>query len=366
MSNNSSIMAEYDQTCNLFQRFTQDVEFLLNRIIQEDGIICSSITSRLKERDSLSKKIDVKKGKYRSLSDITDIAGIRIITYYADDVDRIVQLVEKEFLVDKENTIDKRKALEPDRFGYCSVHYVVGMSQERLKLKEYRAYDGLKCEIQIRTVLQHAWAEIEHDLGYKSEIAVPQDIRRNFSRLAGLLEIADKEFLEIREKLSTYKLEVREKIKETDFLDTDIDAVLLDTLASSNEDLVEINQEIEKAFDAVVCEQKDDLQYAESLIKELRWFDINSLKQFFQFVEKNKKNAIEIARFVGVNSAGKHMDEQLNTTISVFYLCYAELLDKYDDKYSIMDFLSHFHIGEDDERKEIAERFLRIRKKLYN
>lgn len=83
--------------------------------------------------------------------------------------------------------------MEPDRFGYCSVHYVVEMSQKRLNLYEHQAYEGLKCEIQIRSVLQHAWAEIEHDLGYKSEIAIPKRIRRNFSRLAGLLEIADKE-----------------------------------------------------------------------------------------------------------------------------------------------------------------------------
>lgn len=366
MSCKIKILTEYDKECTLYQRFSQDIELLLSRIIQEEGIICNAITSRLKERDSLTQKIDIKNGKYGSLSDITDIAGVRIITYYADDVDRIVDLVEREFLVDKDNTIDKRKALEPDRFGYCSVHYVVGLNKDRLRLKEYRAYEGMKCEIQIRTILQHAWAEIEHDLGYKSEIAVPQDVRRNFSRLAGLLEIADKEFLEIREKLTAYKEEVKEKIKDTDFIDTDLDAVLMDTLTSSNENLMEINHEIGKAFETLVSEQSDDLMYCESIIKELRWFEINSLKQFLQFVDKNKKNAIEIARVIGASSAGEHKDEQLHKTISVFYLCYAELLDRCEDASLIIKFLSHFQIGEDaDDREEFSQELLSIREELY-
>lgn len=366
MSNNSRILVEYDRNCNLYQRFAQDVEFLLNRIIREEGIICNAITSRLKERDSLCNKIDIKNGKYRSLSDITDIAGIRIITYYAGDVDRIAELVEKEFLVDRENTIDKRMALEPDRFGYCSVHYVVSMNEERLRFKEYRAYDGLKCEIQIRSVLQHAWAEIEHDLGYKSEIAVPRDIRRNFSRLAGLLEIADKEFLEIREKLSAYKVEVREKIYETDFLDAELDAVLIDTLASSNEDIIELNREIGKLLSADVCEQNDDMQYFEWTIKELRWFGINSLKQLLQFIEKNKYNAIKIASDRAMNSDRDYKDEKLHRGISVFYLCYAELLDRCEDVSQIIEYLSCFNIGEDDDdREEFSKELMKIREKLY-
>ena len=65
---------------------------------------------------------------------------------------------------------------------------------ERMVLRENKAFEGLKCEIQIRSVLQHAWAEIEHDLGYKSELTIPKEVRRSFSRLAGLLELGDKEF----------------------------------------------------------------------------------------------------------------------------------------------------------------------------
>lgn len=81
----------------------------------------------------------------------------------------------------------------------------MSLNKERGFLKEYSAFKDLKLEIQIRSILQHTWAEIEHDIGYKSELEVPKSIRRKFSRMAGLLELADQEFDAIRVELKNYK-----------------------------------------------------------------------------------------------------------------------------------------------------------------
>jgi ppGpp synthetase/RelA/SpoT-type nucleotidyltranferase len=70
--------------------------------------------------------------------------------------------------------------------------------------------------------LQHAWAEIEHDLGYKTALGVPRNVRRQFSRLAGLLEIADTEFASIRDRLSSYERDLPGLIEQSP------DEVLLD------------------------------------------------------------------------------------------------------------------------------------------
>jgi putative GTP pyrophosphokinase len=86
-----------------------------------------------------------------------------------------------------------------------SLHYIAQLNTARSALVEYRKFSGIKFEIQIRSILQHAWAEIEHDLGYKSEVAIPRDLKRRFSRLAGLLEIADDEFATIRDQLDAHK-----------------------------------------------------------------------------------------------------------------------------------------------------------------
>lgn len=61
----------------------------------------------------------------QALEDITDLAGIRIITYFADQVDLIASFVEEEFEVDRSNSVDKRELIDPEKFGYLSLHYVV-------------------------------------------------------------------------------------------------------------------------------------------------------------------------------------------------------------------------------------------------
>ncbi|TMR94372.1 GTP pyrophosphokinase [Nonomuraea basaltis] len=104
--------------------------------------------------------------------------------------------------------MDKRKALDPDRFGYLSLHYVASLDTRRAELAEYKRFANNGFEIQIRSILQHAWAEIEHDLGYKSRLGVPSTTRRRFSRLAGLLELADAEFVSIRDELRLYEKRV--------------------------------------------------------------------------------------------------------------------------------------------------------------
>ena len=88
-------------------------------------------------------------------------------------------------------------------------------------------------EVQIRSVLQHAWAEIEHDLGYKAGSAIRRDAIRQFSRIAGLLEVADEGFVALRERLLDYEVEVSRKIgdKPNELL---IDAVSFKALIDSD------------------------------------------------------------------------------------------------------------------------------------
>lgn len=365
MSNKSNVMRQYDSEKNLYQNFGDAVVYLLKSLLFNENIECNAITYRIKERESLSRKIDAKGDKYGNLSDLTDIAGIRIITYYADDVDRIASLVEQEFDVDKENSIDKRKALEPDRFGYCSVHYVVGIHRKRLALEEYSAYVGLKCEIQIRSVLQHAWAEIEHDLGYKSAITLPREIRRDFSRLAGLLELADKEFDEIRNKLSEYRIEAEEKILDKKFNDKEIDAILLDTLIESNSDIIEINNKISCYAAKNFKEGLKEEDYART-IRELNSLNIKTMGDLLEVISNEKELAIKIAQ---IKFGKKDEDDagSIMRVIAFFYLCYARLMHQSDDEKDYIKYLSDNNIGEPGYPKDkAAKELLSIRKKLVN
>lgn len=370
MGNKKKIMDQYQERHNIYQNFASEVEHQLKRILSEENISYNAITYRLKDEDSLSGKIDRKSDKYSCLEDLTDIAGVRVITYYSDDVDKVADIVEKEFSVDRENSIDKREALEPDRFGYCSVHYVVEMSQERLKLREYQSFTGLKCEIQIRSVLQHAWAEIEHDLGYKSPVTLPKQIRRNFSRLAGLLELADKEFEEIRSFLLSYEKETTKTLRsDSKDEEVEIDAILLNKLTEINSDITEINSQIESIVGVNFDETIRPSDYEKS-IKKLHWFGINKLNQLYDFIARNCSYAIKIAKEILVPQYFANEEEKIviYRTIAFFYLCYAELITN-TKEYNLDSFVQYFeemNIADfNKSSREAAYSLFQLRKKLH-
>ena len=366
MSNKTAVLTQYDQQRKKYERFAREVEHQLRCILEEEGIVCNAITSRVKERDSLTQKIDVKSDKYKSLSEVTDIAGIRIITYYDSDVERAAKIVEREFCVDKENSINKREALGPEKFGYCSVHYVVSMNEDRLKLPENRGYAGIKCEIQIRTVLQHAWAEIEHDLGYKSEIDIPKDIRRSFSRLAGLLEVADKEFQEIRDFLETYREKVEAEISEkSDYgtPDCELDAVVLEAVLKTKPNFQELNRRIGEIAGMkirVPAKQKDKQDYYGGTLQKLNCLGISTTAQLDQQAERGADLASYLAdKFLRDRYKTEPEGATLPNTIGVFYLCYAQLILNNYSKERVVQYMENTSIGVLDERDPFVQNLLK-------
>jgi putative GTP pyrophosphokinase len=209
------ILAEYDANAHVYAILAPKLEQLLREILSSRGIQVHSITSRPKGRRSLAGKLAKDDANYEGLADLTDLVGLRVTTYFAEDVDRVADAIAEEFDIDLNNSIDKRRSLAADRFGYLSLHHVLSLRESRCELTEYKAFKGVKVELQTRSILQHAWAEIEHDLGYKSEIEVPQHIRRRFALVAGLLELADREFDGIKKELENYRIDLLETVQNT-------------------------------------------------------------------------------------------------------------------------------------------------------
>lgn len=212
------ILDEYRSQLPVFEKMQAQVMQKLEDALGRSGIIVTAITSRIKTEESLKGKLALKGQKYRSLSDITDILGARIITFYTDDVDRIAAIAEQLFDIDWANTVDKRKIHETDSFGYSSLHYIC-----RLPGYEYRF------ELQLRTTLQHAWASINHDIGYKTGVEIPREYLRQINRLAGILEMADDEFSRIRTEITDYRRRVQTLVKNGKLDDVQLDG---DTFSS--------------------------------------------------------------------------------------------------------------------------------------
>jgi len=203
-----SILDIYRKNHPIYNDFTNKMQELVTTLLLNQNVPIHSVVSRIKAESSLKSKIGSGRKKYSKIEDITDLCGLRVITYFEDDVDQVAEIIRKELAIDPIHSIDKRKILPANQFGYLSVHFVASLTSKQLQLSKYKKLKNLKIEIQICSILQHAWAEIEHDLEYKSQIAVSYDVRRRFSRLAGLLEIADLEFTKLRDDLQPSYLPV--------------------------------------------------------------------------------------------------------------------------------------------------------------
>lgn len=229
----SEFDAQYDAETILMPSFRPRLEQLFRDLLAAEEIRAHSVVCRVKTKESCLRKLQ-KSDTERPLSSLTDLLGLRVITYLSDEVAAAARIVEREFRIDTANSVDKIALMDPDRFGYLSLHYVAQIGDRRSGLPEYQSYAGLKFEIQIRSILQHAWAEIEHDLGYKSEAVVPKAIRRRFSRLAGLLELADDEFVAISQEMTVHQKAARKTISRGN-LDVEIDQDSLYSFIQSSE-----------------------------------------------------------------------------------------------------------------------------------
>lgn len=178
--------------------------------MEQKKIYYVDVPFRAKTIESFQEKI-LRKNYKNPKSEMTDLAGIRVIAYTEGDVQRISEIIKSSFRVNEESSIDKATVLGDDRFGYRSVHFVCSIGQERAVLPEFFPYIDLFFEIQVRTALQHTWAEIEHDRSYKFSGDLPKKIKRRLHLVAGLLELADREFDELTVEIDKYKSDVHEK-----------------------------------------------------------------------------------------------------------------------------------------------------------
>ncbi|QNN53283.1 DUF429 domain-containing protein [Nocardioides mesophilus] len=179
---------------------------LLTTLLDDAGINYLSVTGRTKSVASFAAKADREEDGRLLYSDpleqITDQIGLRIITYLRSDVTAVADLLGDQLRILDDRDMGQETASE-GRFGYASRHLLVALDRDRSPATTYDALKGHRAQVQVRTVLQHAWAEFEHAIRYKGTIPeehVP-DLDRRFTLAAGLLELADREFSMIRDRL---------------------------------------------------------------------------------------------------------------------------------------------------------------------
>ena len=185
------------------------------------------VQARPKSIPSFAEKIIRKRHLYKDpLADMTDLCGGRVIAHTAEQVHAVSKFIEQHFTIDWDNSDDVSQRLRPAEFGYRSVHYIVSFKPGEFPSKDipveipevlFRGTDpadrALKAEIQVRTILEHAWADISHDMAYKSGFKVPARILRDFAAVAAVLEGTDREFARIHDGLRAFASEYGRYLK---------------------------------------------------------------------------------------------------------------------------------------------------------
>ncbi|WP_425419845.1 hypothetical protein [Oricola indica] len=213
-----SQIANYRRIQPKYASLCEETKRIITESFPSSDIYTHTIEARAKSIESFSKKAARRSadGELRyidAIREITDLAGVRIITYTLHDVSKVCRFVEDNFSIIEKKDIGEER-FRAGKFGYQSIHYLIKFSDERVSLPDSRKYKGLVCEIQVRTVLQHAWAEIEHDIQYKNQSDLPRSLQRKFIALAGLLEVADREFQSIQDEDRRLKSLIRESLQE--------------------------------------------------------------------------------------------------------------------------------------------------------
>lgn len=270
----SKYEAWVDEILPRHARLKDTIISIVENLLKTNDIEYLTVSGRSKTRESVLEKIERKSYKDPA-KQLTDLSGIRIVAYFESDINKISDLINSAFNVDVANSLNQDEKLSVDQIGYRSVHFVCDIGQARAALPEFANLSNLKFEIQVRTVLQHAWAELAHDRNYKFTGKLPPEIERKLFLYAGMLEIADKGFSEISSEIDAYIEKVHADTTQGN-LDYDLDSI---TLPQFIENWFKINEvELEPV------EHKADIK---KLISELNSVGIKKASELNAIIPQN-------------------------------------------------------------------------------
>lgn len=264
----------YSQNKGIYEALCRRVESIIKEVLDLEKINYYSVASRAKSIESY--RLKASKPKYRDpCSEIMDMAGLRVITYTDCDAKHVFEVIKSTFELYPALSSDKTEELGVDKVGYRSLDCIATLGKDRLKLPENRLFRNLRFEIQIRTILQHAWAEFEHDRNYKFKGLLPKNLRRRLSLVAGNLESIDREFDNLSKEIDSYSAEVEQRTSKGD-LAIPIDSVSLTAF---------LNEKFRDLVNEGIV--NPDLNWGEDTIKELSIMGVDNLRKLDNITPKD-------------------------------------------------------------------------------
>jgi ppGpp synthetase/RelA/SpoT-type nucleotidyltranferase len=214
-----------------YEIFAEILGEILRRAVRQLGVH-ALVEARAKTIPSFAEKIVRKPDKTDPTNQFTDLCGSRVITDSQNQIDAVCDFITRHFEIDESNSEDVRRRLGTSQFGYQSIHFIVSLREEDVEdllgenypgrreslqplyerrtpeeVREHKLPPGpkYKAEIQVRTLLQHAWAVFGHDRLYKAESKVPEQYERDANRISATLEEADEAIARTIDAVESYR-----------------------------------------------------------------------------------------------------------------------------------------------------------------
>ena len=173
-----------------------------------------SVTYRTKTVDRFVAKAD--RLGTTNPEEVYDACGVRVITYFEAEMHRVAEQLRQLFEWEESAVKDKTEDLGRDKLGYRAKHLVGKLPASRVALADWRPYRDRTFEVQVTTLLSHAWSEFEHGRSYElGEGGLPPKLDRRLRLAAGLLETADRELDQIAEEVDLYRRKVAAEVEGT-------------------------------------------------------------------------------------------------------------------------------------------------------
>lgn len=347
------LLQQYRELLPTLETMAKNAYDMLRRALRQQGIYVTAIEYRVKTEQSLAGKLERKGHKYKTIYDVTDLVGLRVITFYTDEVDKVAAIAKRVFEVDWKESVDKRKLHQLDSFGYNSLHYICRLKDATPEQPRF--------EIQMRTALQHVWSTIEHDTGYKGEVKIPHEYKRQFSRLAGMLELVDDEFSRLRIVLTDYRRQVQTLVKNGHLDDVSLSSdsfrsyLDLKPFDRLNRRIAAVNQA--EIFPVSV------MHY----LPILESFGLETLGDVQQFIDENSDDAYQLA----LSQLAVTDLDILSSGAALQYLCLVYVLKHDGGRYGLKSIYDEIN-GVDSANERLADltleqaetlRFMQTKKK---
>lgn len=347
------LLQQYRELLPTLETMAKNAYDMLRRAIRQQGIYVTAIEYRVKTEQSLAGKLERKGHKYKTIYDVTDLVGLRVITFYTDEVDKVAAIAKRVFEVDWKESVDKRKLHQLDSFGYNSLHYICRLKDATPEQPRF--------ELQMRTALQHVWSTIEHDTGYKGDVKIPREYKRQFSRLAGMLELVDDEFSRLRLVLTDYRRQVQTLVKSGQLDDVSLSSdsfrsyLDLKPFDRLNRRIAAVNQA--EIFPVSV------MHY----LPILESFGLETLGDVQQFIDENSDDAYQLA----LSQLAVTDLDILSSGAALQYLCLVYVLKHDGGRYGLKSIYDEIN-GVDSANERLADltleqaetlRFMQTKKK---